>query len=34
MRVYRNTSKTRKFSSAILFGKVWIWAGPIRIVVG
>jgi len=34
MRFYKNTSLTRRFSSAQLFGQTWIWFGPVRIVVG
>ena len=34
MKFYRNTSKTRRFSSAQLFGQTWLWLGPVRVVIG
>ena len=34
MKFYKNTSLTRRFSIAELFGQVWIWCGPIRVVIG
>jgi hypothetical protein len=34
MKFYRNTSTKRRFSTAFIFGQVWIWCGPVRVVVG
>lgn len=34
MKFFKNTSLTRRFSSAVLFGKTFVWLGPIRIVIG
>jgi len=34
MKVYKNTSKTRRFSFAMLFGQAWLWVGPVRVVIG
>ena len=33
MKISKNTSTTRIFSTARLFGQRWIWLGPIRIVI-
>ncbi len=31
---HRNTSATRRFSHASLFGREWFWLGPVRVVIG
>ena len=32
--IRRNTSATRRWSCAEMFGQVWLWMGLVRIVIG